>query len=70
VAEALKVFLLIISALFPIVDPLSGSPIFLALTPGNSPETRRALSWRIAWNSLFLMIGSYFIGAQVLNKVG
>ena len=33
-AEALKVFLLIISALFPIVDPLSGSPIFLALTPG------------------------------------
>jgi len=70
VAEALKVFLLIISALFPIVDPLSGSPIFLALTPGNSPETRRALSWRIAWNSLFLMIGSYFIGAQVLNFFG
>ena len=69
-AEALKVFLLIISALFPIVDPLSGSPIFLALTPGNSPETRRALSWRIAWNSLFLMIGSYFIGAQVLNFFG
>ena len=69
-AEALKVFLLIISALFPIVDPLTGSPIFLALTPGDSPETRRALSWRIAWNSLFLMIGSYFIGAQVLDFFG
>ena len=69
-AEALKVFLLIISALFPIVDPLTGSPIFLALTREASPETRRALSWRIAWNSLFLMIGSYFIGAQVLDFFG
>ena len=31
-ADAIKVFFLILSALFPIVDPLSGSPIFLALT--------------------------------------
>jgi multiple antibiotic resistance protein len=70
VGDAVKVFFLVFSALFPIVDPLTGSPIFLALTPGDSPETRRALSWRIAWNSLFLMIGSYFIGAQVLNFFG
>ena len=69
-ADAVKVFLLTVSALFPIVDPLSGSPIFLALTREDSPETRKALSWRIAWNSLFLMIGSYFIGAQVLNFFG
>jgi multiple antibiotic resistance protein len=70
VADAVKVFLLIVSALFPIVDPLAGSPIFLALTPEDSPETRRALSWRVAWNSLFLMIGSYFIGAHVLSFFG
>jgi len=70
VSDALKVFFLIVSALFPIVDPLSGSPIFLALTDEYSPQTRRALSWRIAWDSLFLMIGSYFIGAHVLNFFG
>jgi hypothetical protein len=29
VADAVKVFLLTLSALFPIVDPLTGSPIFL-----------------------------------------
>lgn len=69
-ADAVKVFLLTISALFPIVDPLAGSPIFLAMTEGYSPETRRALSWRIAFNSLFLMIGSYFVGANVLNFFG
>ena len=68
--DALEVFLLTLSALFPIVDPLAGSPIFLAMTYGYDPATRRALSWRVAFNSLALMIGSYFIGAHVLNFFG
>jgi multiple antibiotic resistance protein len=68
--EALKVFLLILSSLFPIVDPLSGSPIFLALTKEYSPEGRWTLSRKIAWNSFFLMIGSYFIGSHVLLFFG
>jgi multiple antibiotic resistance protein len=70
VADAVKVFLLTLSALFPIVDPLTGSPIFLAMTEEYSPETRLALSWRVAFNSLVLMIGSYFIGTHVLNFLG
>jgi multiple antibiotic resistance protein len=70
VADAVKVFFLVLSALFPIVDPLTGSPIFLALTEQYSPETRRGLSRRVALDSLFLMIGSYFIGAQVLEFFG
>ncbi|HET7441809.1 MAG TPA: MarC family protein [Terriglobales bacterium] len=69
-ADAVKVFLLTVSALFPIVDPLAGSPIFLAMTRDYSPETRTALSWRIAINSLVLMVGSYFIGTHVLNFFG
>jgi multiple antibiotic resistance protein len=68
--DAVKVFLLTLSALFPIVDPLAGSPLFLALTEKYSRETRRAISWRVALNSLFLMVGSYFIGTHVLNFFG
>jgi multiple antibiotic resistance protein len=70
VGDAIKVFLLTISALFPIVDPLAGSPIFLAMTREYSAETRRALAWRVALNSLLLMLGSYFVGAHVLNFFG
>jgi len=69
-ADALKVFFLALSALFPIVDPLSGSPLFLALTKEYSPETRRGLSWRVAVHSLLLMTGFYYVGAQVLNFFG
>lgn len=68
--EAAKSLFLILSALFPIVDPLGGSPIFLAMTRDYSPSTRRALSWRIAVDSFFLLVGSYFIGTHILTFFG
>jgi multiple antibiotic resistance protein len=70
VVEAAKSLFLILSALFPIVDPLGGSPIFLAMTREYSPSTRRALSLRIAMNSFFLLVGSYFIGIHILSFFG
>ena len=68
--EAAKNLFLVLSALFPIVDPLGGSPIFLAMTQEYSTATRRALSWRIAVNSFFLLVGSYFIGTHILSFFG
>ena len=63
-------FLLTVSAVFPIVDPLAGTPFFLAMTERYPRELRRSLAWRVALNSLLLMVGSYFIGAHVLNFFG
>jgi multiple antibiotic resistance protein len=68
--EAAKSLLLVLSALFPIVDPLGGSPFFLALTGEYTSEARRALSWRIAVNSFFLLVGSYFVGTYILAFFG
>jgi multiple antibiotic resistance protein len=70
VAEAVKSLFLILSALFPIVDPLGGAPIFLALTREYSSCTRKSLSLRIALNSFFLLVGSYFIGTDILSFFG
>ncbi len=69
-SAGVKTLLLVLSALFPIVNPLGGSPIFLAVTAQHSRETRRLLAWRIALNSFFLLIGSYLIGAHVLSFFG
>jgi len=70
VIEAAKSLFLILSALFPIVDPLGGSPIFLALTREYGADARKALALRIAMNSFFLLIGSYFIGTHILAFFG
>ena len=67
---AAKTLFLFVSALFPIVDPLGGAPIFLTLTRDYSPHERRVLSWRIAVNSFFLLIGSYLIGSHILAFFG
>jgi len=68
--EAAKSLFLILSALFPIVDPLGGSPIFLALTREYPTDARKLLSLRIAINSFFLLIGSYFVGTHILAFFG
>jgi multiple antibiotic resistance protein len=64
--EAVKTTILIVSALFPIVNPLGGSPIFLALTRDYSTSSRRLLSQRIAVNSFVLLVVSFLIGTHIL----
>jgi multiple antibiotic resistance protein len=66
----LKSTFLILTALFPIVNPLGGAPIFLSLTHDYSGEERRILSRRIALNSLVLIVCSYFIGTHILAFFG
>lgn len=68
--EAAKSVLLILSALFPIVNPLGGSPVFLALTREYPASARRILARRVALNSFILIIASTFIGTHILDFFG
>ena len=62
--------LLVVSALFPIVDPIGGSPVFLSLTLNYDTRTRRLLSRRIAVNSFVLLSTSFAVGSHVLSFFG
>ena len=70
ILEVLKSCLVVLTALFPIVNPLGTSPIFLSLTPGYSSEDRSILSRKIALNSFWLLTGSMLIGSHVLDFFG
>jgi multiple antibiotic resistance protein len=63
-------FLLAYAALFPIVNPVGGAPIFLALTRHLQPEVRRRLARRIAVNGFCLLVGAIFVGSHVLEFFG
>jgi multiple antibiotic resistance protein len=65
-----KSTLLVLTALFPIVNPLGGAPIFLSLTRYYSADQRKLLSRRIAINSVILIVASYFIGTYILEFFG
>lgn len=62
--------LLVVGALFPIVNPLGNTPIFLTLTRGLSGRGRTKLARNIAVNGLILLIASIFIGTHVLGFFG
>ena len=62
--------LVVVGALFPIVNPIGNTPIFLSLTRGLSEHGRSALARMIALNSLMLLLASIFIGTHILAFFG
>ena len=62
--------LLAIGALLPIVDPLGGAPIFIAMTVGLTPAERVRMAKSVAVNSFLLLLASVLIGAYVLDFFG
>jgi len=68
--EIAKSILLMVSALFPIVNPIGGSPVFLLLTQEYSTESRKLLARRVAMNSFILLIVSVVVGTHILSFFG
>jgi multiple antibiotic resistance protein len=68
--ELIASTLLVVAALFPIVNPLGSAPIFLVLTRGVSDRLRTMLARTIAINGLMLMVVSIFIGTHILGFFG
>jgi multiple antibiotic resistance protein len=68
--QLIKYTLLIVGALFPIVNPIGAAPFFLTLTRGISGQGRAILSRKIALNGLALILGSIFVGTHILAFFG
>jgi multiple antibiotic resistance protein len=64
------VVLLAVAALFPIVDPLGGAPIYLAMVSSLTPPDRARTARLVSINSFFLLAVSVLIGAYVLDIFG
>jgi multiple antibiotic resistance protein len=68
--QAVNVFLLVLAALFPIINPPGSALVFLALTRGSRPEIRRLLARRVAVNAFAVLVGSLLLGALILRLYG
>lgn len=70
VSDMVKNALLVVGALFPIVNPIGNTPIFLSLTRGLSEAGRARLARMVAINGLVLILTSIFIGTHILAFFG
>jgi multiple antibiotic resistance protein len=68
--QFLDTALVAIAALWPIVDPLGGAPVYLAMTTGLTPDERVRMAKLVAINSFALLVVSILIGAYVLDFFG
>jgi multiple antibiotic resistance protein len=57
-------------ALFPIVNPLGGVPLFFSLTADYSPEERRHTALKVALNVIAILVVFMLFGRFVLNFFG
>jgi multiple antibiotic resistance protein len=62
--------LLVFAALFPIVNPIGGAPVFLAMTKGIGDRERASLARQVAINALLLVLGSMLAGRYVIEFFG
>ncbi|MEW6254843.1 MAG: MarC family protein [Pseudomonadota bacterium] len=69
-SQAFNVFLAVFAALFPVVNPLGGAPIFYSLTRDVPPETRALMARKVAIYGFVLLLGSMIIGSHVLTFFG
>jgi multiple antibiotic resistance protein len=67
---SIQAFLLAVSALFSIVNPIGSALIFSQITAGRSHDERRELARKIGIYSALVMLGALWGGAYVLNFFG
>ena len=66
----LETFLLVLAAIFPVVNPPGAALVFLSMTQHASIDTRLSLARRIALNALVVMARSLLVGAFILKVYG
>jgi multiple antibiotic resistance protein len=66
----METFLLVLAALFSVINPPGTALVFLSMTKYASVAMRKSLARKVALNSFFVMMGSLLIGALVLKLYG
>jgi multiple antibiotic resistance protein len=67
--EFLQLLLLVPVTLLPIINPLTGAPVFV-MVAGTDPVTTRRLARQVAINCFFVLSVSLLIGTYVLELFG
>ena len=70
ITAVIEATVLVVAALFPIVNPLGSAAIFVNMVGPIAASTQRLLARKIAIYSFFLLIGSLLWGVHVLTFFG
>lgn len=66
----LSTFFAILAALFSVVNPLGAVPVFLAMTPDNTPQERKKLAWHTSLYFVLILLSFFWAGTHILGFFG
>lgn len=69
-SQFINIFVAVFAALFPVVNPLGGAPIFVQMTRVCSPPIRAKLARKVAINGFIILIVSMLAGTRILTFFG
>jgi multiple antibiotic resistance protein len=68
--EFLQTIVLVVAALFPVVNPLSGATVFISTTEGYDNRARATLARKVALYGFVLLVASLLLGSHILSFFG
>lgn len=68
--ELLQIVVLVVAALFPVVNPLSGATIFVTTTEGYARSAKAVLARKVALYGFVLLVASLVMGSYILSFFG
>jgi multiple antibiotic resistance protein len=68
--ESIEIFLLIVVAIVPVVNPLASAPVFISMTRDMSRKGRSLMAKRVGINAFLLLAASLFVGNFILLFFG
>jgi len=66
----LELTVAVLASLFSVVNPLGAVPVFLALTPDQSPGERNKTSWHTSLYFVLISLSFFFAGSLILSFFG
>lgn len=69
-SNVIEATILVVAALFPVVNPLAAAAVLLNVFSGLEPALHRALARKISIYCFFLLIGSLLWGVKILTFFG
>ena len=69
-ADLPQYFILVLSAVFFVVDPFAAVPLYIAMTRGDSHEKRRKMALRASFTSAIVLIAFAFLGKSIFTLFG
>jgi multiple antibiotic resistance protein len=69
-ADLPQYFILVLSAVFFVVDPFAAVPLYIAMTRGDSHEKRRKMALRASITSAIVLAAFAFLGKSIFSLFG